>query len=39
LSFTCDEFPPCEVMAINVPDVDPDVELVNTTANLADWPA
>jgi hypothetical protein len=25
-------------MAVNVPDVDPDVELVYTTLNLADWP-
>jgi hypothetical protein len=25
-------------MAINVPDVDPDVEPVYTTVNLADWP-
>jgi hypothetical protein len=38
LSFTCDEDPPCEVIAINVPDADPDVEPVNTTVNLADWP-
>jgi len=38
LSFTCDEDPPCEVIAINVPDANPDVEPVNTTANFADWP-
>jgi len=38
LSFTCDDDPPCEVIAINVPEADPKVEPVNTTVNLADWP-
>jgi len=37
LSFTCVE-DPCEVIAINVPDADPDVEPVYATVNLADWP-
>jgi hypothetical protein len=30
LSFTCED-PPCEVIAVNVPVADPDVELWNTT--------
>jgi len=38
LSLTFDEDPPCEVMAVSVPDVDPVVVLVYTTWNLADWP-
>jgi len=37
LSFTCVE-DPCEVIAINVPEADPDVEPVYATVNLADWP-
>jgi hypothetical protein len=37
LSFTCVE-DPCEVIAINVPDADPDVEPVYATVNLVDWP-
>jgi hypothetical protein len=38
LSFTCVE-DPCEVIAINVPDADPDVEPVYATVNVVDWPA
>jgi len=37
LSFTCVE-DPCEVIAINVPEADPDVAPANTTVNLVDWP-
>src|SRR5260370_28617997 len=35
LSFTCAD-PPCEVIAVNVPVADPDVDLCDTTCNLAD---
>jgi hypothetical protein len=31
LSFTFDDDPPCEVIAVSVPEADPEVELVNTT--------
>jgi hypothetical protein len=31
LSFTLDDDPPCEVIAVSVPEDDPDVELVNST--------
>jgi hypothetical protein len=31
LSFSLDDDPPCEVIAVSVPEADPDVELVNTT--------